>query len=238
MESEVEYRDLGLVEYGKCWQLQRTLFDQLIESKRTAVTQNQTNATCDATESSGWLLMVEHPAVYTLGKSGHSDNLLVSEEFLKSIGAEFFKIDRGGDITFHGPGQLVCYPIVDLEKLGIGLREYIFRMEQTVIDLAADYSVATSRIAGASGVWVEAAGRRAEKICAVGVKSSRFVTMHGIALNVNTDLRWFGHINPCGFTDRGVTSLARCVGREIDMQQVKSSLAAHFGKNMYVKIKY
>ena len=175
-------------------------------------------------DNAGTILLVEHPPVYTLGKSGHAENLLVAREALEAMGARFFHIDRGGDITFHGPGQLVCYPILDLERIGIGLREYIDTLEEAVIRTVAEYGIAAGRIAGASGVWIDPEGRRPRKICAIGVRSSRFITMHGFALNVSTDLEWFTRINPCGFTDRGVTSIASETGLRPSMQEVKRTV--------------
>ena len=177
--------------------------------------------TADGADDAGTVLLVEHPPVYTLGKSGHAENLLVNQEALEAMGAQFFHIDRGGDITFHGPGQLVCYPILDLERIGIGLREYIEALEEAVIRTVAEYGIAAGRIAGASGVWIDPGKARPRKICAIGVRSSRYVTMHGFALNVTTDLEWFSRINPCGFTDRGVTSIAAETGSQPSMQEVK-----------------
>lgn len=229
---EVLYEDLGLMGYAECWALQRSLFDRMLAAK----------AGCAAaggevpSEQAGWLLLVEHPAVYTLGKSGREANLLVGEERLRAIGADLFRIDRGGDITFHGPGQIVGYPILDLERLGIGLRDYIDRLEEAVICLAADYGIKAGRIAGASGVWIEPDSVRARKLCAIGVRSSRFVTMHGFALNVNTDLRYFDYINPCGFTDRGATSIRRETGAEADMAEVKARLVERLSEKLNVRI--
>lgn len=179
------------------------------------------DATGESSASAGTILLVEHPPVYTLGKSGHAENLLIGREALEAMGAQFFHIDRGGDITFHGPGQLVCYPILDLERIGIGLREYIEALEEAVIRTVAEYGIAAGRIAGASGVWIDPGKARPRKICAIGVRSSRYVTMHGFALNVTTDLEWFSRINPCGFTDRGVTSIAAETGSQPSMQEVK-----------------
>ena len=178
-------------------------------------------ATGEGSASAGTILLVEHPPVYTLGKSGHAENLLIGREALEAMGAQFFHIDRGGDITFHGPGQLVCYPILDLERIGIGLREYIEALEEAVIRTVAEYGIAAGRIAGASGVWIDPGKARPRKICAIGVRSSRYVTMHGFALNVTTDLEWFSRINPCGFTDRGVTSIAAETGLQPSIQEVK-----------------
>ena len=201
--------DLGRMPYRDCWEYQQRLFDVLTARRG------------DASDEAGWLLTVEHPPVYTLGKSGKAQNLLVGEEFLRAKGAEYYHIDRGGDITFHGPGQAVCYPILDLARLGIGLREYIFRLEESVIEVVGRYGIRGARIAGASGVWIVEEGAAPRKICAIGVRSSRYVTMHGFALNVTTDLEWFSRINPCGFTDRGVTSIAAETGSQPSIQEVK-----------------
>ena len=229
-------RDLGRMDYKTCWDLQQELFDAGVARKRTGPIPVPG---ADGADDAGTVLLVEHPPVYTLGKSGHAENLLVNQEALEAMGAQFFHIDRGGDITFHGPGQAVCYPILDLARLGIGLREYIFRLEESVIEVVGRYGIRGARIAGASGVWVgagiaqEGDGRTADgggkctpagaprKICAIGVRSSRYVTMHGFALNVTTDLEWFSRINPCGFTDRGVTSIAAETGSQPSMQEVK-----------------
>lgn len=224
-------RDLGRMDYKTCWDLQQELFDARVARKRTGPT--HTPEADGDPDDAGTVLLVEHPPVYTLGKSGHAENLLVNQEALHAMGAQFFHIDRGGDITFHGPGQLVCYPILDLERLGIGLREYIEALEETVIRTVAEYGIAAGRIAGASGVWIDPAKARPRKICAIGVRSSRYVTMHGFALNVTTDLEWFSRINPCGFTDRGVTSIAAETGSQVSMQEVKrrivGELAAALG---------
>ena len=231
-------RDLGLMEYRSCWELQQKLFDALVEKKRTRPAQPETKSAekaCADTDA-GTVLLVEHPPVYTLGKSGHAENLLVSREALEAAGAQFFHIDRGGDITFHGPGQLVVYPILDLERLGIGLRDYIDALEEAVICTVAEYGIAAGRIAGASGVWIDPAGRRPRKICAIGVRSSRYVTMHGLALNVSTDLGWFSRINPCGFTDRGVASIASETGREVPMDDVKKQVVKFLSVELNVEI--
>ena len=245
----VLYKDLGRMGYSECWDLQRSLFDRALNAKRnggakeggeeaaqSAASVAEDKANDLGAYEAGWLLLVEHNPVYTLGKSGKSENMLVSEEYLRSIGAEFFHIDRGGDITFHGPGQVVGYPILDLEQVGIGLREYIDSIEGAVIELCAEYGIVAGRVEGASGVWLDGGTSRARKICAIGVKSSRYVTMHGFALNVNTDLRYFNHINPCGFADRGVTSLQKELGREVSMDEVKEKVINHLSKKLNVKI--
>lgn len=213
-------RDLGRMDYKTCWDLQQELFDAGVARKHTGPIPVPVPGADDA-DDAGTVLLVEHPPVYTLGKSGHAENLLVNQEALKAMGAQFFHIDRGGDITFHGPGQLVCYPILDLERIGIGLREYIEALEEAVIRTVAEYGIAAGRIAGASGAWIDPGKARPRKICAIGVRSSRYVTMHGFALNVTTDLEWFSRINPCGFTDRGVTSIAAETGSQPSMQEVK-----------------
>ena len=223
-------RDLGRMDYKTCWDLQQELFDALVARKRTGSVPDT------GTDDAGTVLLVEHPPVYTLGKSGHAENLLIAREALEAMGAQFFHIDRGGDITFHGPGQLVCYPILDLEQLGIGLRAYIEALEEAVIRTVAEYGIAAGRIAGASGVWIDPEKARPRKICAIGVRSSRYITMHGFALNVSTDLQWFTRINPCGFTDRGVTSIAAETGREIGMSEVKSLVVKLLSEILNVKI--
>ena len=220
MPYVVTYTDLGRMPYGECWQMQQRLFAEVLCAKQ------------EGRDVRGHLLMVEHPAVYTLGKSGKESNLLVTEEYLRGLGADYYHIDRGGDITFHGDGQVVGYPILDLERTGMGLKEYIAALEQSVIDTVAIYGIAAGRIEGASGVWVDEKSVRPRKICAIGVRASRYVTMHGFALNVSTDLRWFELINPCGFTDRGVTSIAAETGECPDINIVKRHLADALSENI------
>lgn len=224
MEKRVDYRDLGRMPYGECWQLQQQLFEATLASKGADV------------ERVGTLLLVEHPAVYTLGKSGKEQNMLVNEDFLKSIGAEFYRIDRGGDVTFHGEGQIVGYPILDIERIGIGLKEYIDAIEGAIIDTIATYGIVGGRIDGASGVWIDEKSARPRKICAIGVRASRYVTMHGFALNVATDLNYFNYINPCGFTDKGVTSIEKELGYEVSLDEVKQRLVDALSKKLDVKI--
>ena len=241
------YRDLGRMGYGECWDLQRLLFARLLDSKSSSGQNSVTLSDSQRADILEWdkiveancggeLLIVEHNPVYTLGKSGKLENMLVSEQYLRSIGAEFYRIERGGDVTYHGPGQIVGYPILDLEKLGIGLRQYIDSMEQAIIEVCAEWGVEAGRIEGASGVWIEPQSPRARKICAIGVRSSRYVTMHGFAMNVATDLRYFSHINPCGFVDKGVTSLSREVGRVVEPDEVKVQIVKHLAEKLNVKI--
>ena len=244
---ELLYRDLGRMGYGECWDLQRLLFARLLDSKSSAGQNSVALSDSQKADIPEWdkiveancggeLLIVEHNPVYTLGKSGKLENMLVSEQYLRSIGAEFYRIERGGDVTYHGPGQIVGYPILDLEKLGIGLRQYIDSMEQAIIEVCAEWGGEAGRIEGASGVWIEPHSPRARKICAIGVRSSRYVTMHGFAMNVATDLRYFSHINPCGFVDKGVTSLSREVGREVAPDEVKEQIVKHLAEKLNVKI--
>ena len=216
---KVGYKDLGTMPYKDCWQLQQSLFESRLELRRRG----------EQGEDCGTILTVEHTPVYTLGKSGKQSNMLISQAYLESLGAEFFHIDRGGDITFHGPGQIVCYPILDIEKLGIGLRRYIEILEQAVIETVAHYGIKAERLEGATGVWIcdrgaDGTPQNWRKICAIGVRASHFVTMHGLALNVSTDLKWFTMINPCGFTDKGVTSISREIGKDVDFEEVKQLL--------------
>jgi lipoyl(octanoyl) transferase len=217
MNKKITFEDLGLLEYKKTWEYQEMLMQRVINQKL----EKKTNP---GNESENYLLFVEHPHVYTLGKSGDEQNLLLNYIQLQANDASFFHTDRGGDITYHGPGQLVGYPIFDLENFGIGLRRYIFLLEEAIIKTIAEYGLTGGRDEKATGVWLDAGTSRASKICAIGVKSSRFVTMHGFALNVNTDLSYFQHINPCGFTDRGVTSIEKELGKKQDFDAVKKMM--------------
>lgn len=217
----VKYEDIGFRDYKEVWDYQSEMFNNLAESKKG----NTVVAGHEKKKFPGKLIFVEHPHVYTLGKSGSENNLLIDHIQLQVKDAKFYRIDRGGDITYHGPGQIVGYPIFDLEEIGIGLKEYVFRLEEAVILTLKELSLTGERLDGATGVWLGAsAGRNPRKICAIGVKASRFVTMHGFALNVNTDLSYFGYINPCGFTDKGVTSLQKELGEPQDHGKIKGIL--------------
>lgn len=189
---------------------------------------NQQLPEADRNETSNYLLFVEHPPVYTLGKSGEKHNLLLNSTQLADKQVSFYQTDRGGDITYHGPGQLVGYPILDLENFGIGLRQYIYKVEETVIHVLSLYGLEGARDPEATGVWLDVGRPTARKICAIGVKSSRYVTMHGFALNVNTDLNYFRYINPCGFIDKGVTSMEKELGGTLSFDQVKKELLSAF----------
>jgi len=218
LRYRVVYKDIGLKDYKETWDYQTEIFTKLVESKKSSKDMSLTDK-----DLPGTLIFVEHPHVYTLGKSGSGDNLLLDFIQLQAKDASFYKIDRGGDITYHGPGQIVGYPIFDLEKIQIGLREYIFRLEETIIKSVAELGISATRLEGGTGVWLdpEVPGR-ARKICAIGVKASKYVTMHGFAFNVNTDLAYFNYINPCGFTDKGVTSLEQELGSKQDMKSIKN----------------
>jgi lipoyl(octanoyl) transferase len=218
--AQFNYNDIGLKDYKVVWDQQEQILAEIITEKQ---------ATKQPTSKNQFIL-VEHPHVYTLGKSGDEKNLLAHKDFLKKIEATFYKINRGGDITYHGPGQLVGYPIFDLEYYKIGVREYIGKMEDAIIATIAEYGLKGGRKEGATGVWLDwDHPSRARKICAIGVRVSRFVTMHGFALNVNTDMRYFSYINPCGLTF-GVTSIQQELGKEIPMDEVKEIVKEKFNE--------
>ena len=204
--------DWNIIPYADAWTRQTEWFYALVRAKQAGE------------EYENHIILCEHPHVYTLGRSGKEGNMLLSEEQLQKIGATLYHIDRGGDITYHGPGQLVCYPILNLEEFSLGLKEYVHLLEEAVILVCASYGITAGRLEKATGVWLEGDPPRARKICAIGVRSSHFVTMHGLALNVNTDLRYFSYIHPCGFIDKGVTSLQQELKREVPMEEVKQRL--------------
>lgn len=215
---KTEIIDWGLIGYGEAWKRQSERFDGVVRAKAHGETYEN------------GIIFCEHPHVYTLGRSGKENNMLLGDEQLRAIGATLYHIDRGGDITYHGPGQLVCYPILNLEEFRMGLKEYVHFLEEAVINVCASYGIEAGRLEKATGVWIDADTSRARKICAIGVRSSHYVTMHGLALNVNTDLRYFSYINPCGFIDKGVTSLRRELKNEVSMDEVKQRLAGELRK--------
>ena len=218
MSYSVKYEDVGLMDYKSAWDYQAALFKELVDSKMNPENIGQ----AERKKVPGRLIFVEHPHVFTLGKSGSENNLLINQIQLRAKDAVFFRTDRGGDITYHGPGQIVGYPIFDLASLGIGLKEYIDKIEEAIILSTAVYGIRCDRLEGGTGVWIEPGlPGKARKICAIGVRASRFVTMHGFAFNVNTDLSYFSYINPCGFVDKGVTSLEKETGRKCDMDEAK-----------------
>lgn len=220
MKANIAFRDLGLMDFKKAWEFQEDLFNERVQQKL----HKRQHPESDYPVLDNILLFVEHPHVFTLGKSGNHTNLLISEEFLRQIDATYYPIDRGGDITYHGPGQIVAYPIFDLEHFDIHLKQYVYGLEESVILFLKKYGINASRMDGATGVWIEAETHRARKICAIGVKGSRHITMHGFAFNVNTNLDYFSYINPCGFQDKGVTSMEKETGASLDIAVVKQQL--------------
>jgi len=210
----INYQDIGIIPYREAWDYQEQLYAELQQKKIAGMK-----------SFPGYLLFCEHPPVFTLGKSGSRENLLINEQLLAQRGIEFFHINRGGDITFHGPGQIVGYPILDLEQLGLGIKSYIDKMEEAVILVLEDYGIEAGRLDGATGVWLDPENpSKARKICAIGVKAGRHITMHGFAFNVNTDLSYYQYINPCGFIDKGVTSMEKELGSIQDFGKVKEML--------------
>lgn len=238
MEKEIKrfrFCDLGQIGYAEALARQTAVFDALLAAKSSRGETRDKSADAapedgpERAEAENTLFFCEHQPVLTLGKSGKEANLLVPEGLLRERGVSFFHTNRGGDITYHGPGQITGYPVFDLEQWSMGLREYIGLLEEIVIRFLDGYGLKGERLQGATGVWLDAGvAGRARKICAIGVKSSRYVTMHGFALNILTDLDYFSLINPCGFTDKGVTSLAKEVGEPVDFRQAKKRLASLF----------
>ncbi|MGC9470023.1 MAG: lipoyl(octanoyl) transferase LipB [Bacteroidales bacterium] len=222
----VRFIDLGIMDYQQAWDLQEKYFEEVTRAKldyREGIKPN-------------YLLFVEHPHVYTLGKSGSEQNLLIDHIQLQAREASFYRINRGGDITYHGPGQIVGYPILDLEDFGLHARSYIALLEEAVISTLGRYGIGAGRFPGATGVWLDSDVKaKARKICAIGVRLSRFVSMHGFAFNVNTQLEYFGYINPCGFTDKGVTSMKNELGSEVDMMEVKTILREEMARLFKMK---
>ncbi len=225
MHRNVHFIDWGLIDYKEAWDKQEVLFKEKVDLKfvnRQA--EDQTNLTLPENH----LIFCEHPHVYTLGKSGSIDNLLVNESELKELGATYYPINRGGDITYHGPGQIVGYPILDLEQFFTDIHLYLRTLEEAIILTLAEYGIQSGRYEGYTGVWLDADNEtKARKICAMGVRCSRWVTMHGFAFNVNADLRYFGHIVPCGIDDKQVTSMEKELGHPVDMEEVKNKLKTH-----------
>lgn len=227
--NEIHFEDLGLIDYKKAWDYQEKLFNEILQAKSSRSLQNK--------ETKNHLLFCEHPHVYTLGKSGDQSNLLINENLLKQKGASFYRINRGGDITYHGPGQIVGYPILNLEKFGLGVKDYIFKLEESIIQTLKEYGIESSRLEGATGVWLDVKNPvEARKICAIGVRASRYVSMHGFAFNVNTDLSFYNLINPCGFTDKGVTSMEKELGKKSDFKKVQNILLRKFVEIFNAKV--
>lgn len=216
MKVPCTFESLGRRSYREVWALQESLLEEVKQAKAAGKTG------CNR------LLFVEHNPVFTVGRSGKDSNMLASAALLQAKNAEFIHVDRGGDVTFHGPGQLVGYPIFNLEEFPLGVKAYVDKIEEVIIRSMAEYGLACERLPGATGVWIEPHTPRARKICAIGVKCSRYVTMHGFALNINTDLSYFRLINPCGFTDKGVTSMQQELCRALDFAQVCDCLRRNF----------
>ena len=212
--SNIKYENLGLIPYKKAWDYQLELFNKLLDNKKA-----------DVENTRHHLLFVNHPHVFTIGRNGNDGNLLINKQLLDNKNIELYHIDRGGDITYHGPGQQVVYPIFDLDEFKINTKEFVFRLEEAVINTLHEFSIKSSRLNGAAGIWLDAEDKsKSRKICAIGIRSSRRVTMHGIALNINTDLNYFSYMNPCGFIDRGVTSMQKEFGKPVDNESVVSVL--------------
>lgn len=223
MNRQVFITDLGQKDYKETWEYQEALFQSILDLK----IKNRREETNLPTPN--YLLFVEHPHVYTLGKSGHMENMLLNEEQLAEKGATFYKINRGGDITYHGPGQIVGYPILDLDNFFTDIHKYLRFLEEVIILTLAEYGLEAERSEGETGVWLDVGTPFARKICAMGVRASRWVTMHGFALNVNADLGYFDNIIPCGIEGKGVTSLNVELGKtEISLEEVKEKIKHHF----------
>ena len=241
MSKEVVFEDLGKIRYKNAWDYQEEIFQKLIKAKtlksekrRIELLQTtfmEENEIRDTVLAKQYLLFCEHDHVYTLGKSGDKQNLLIARNICESRGIDLHEIDRGGDITYHGPGQIVVYPIIDLEEFNIGIKSYISMLEDVVIETLKPFGIKGEKDGKAMGVWIDAGNSiKARKICAIGVKASRYITMHGLALNVNTDLSYFDYINPCGFTDRGVTSMEKELNGKVDLKEVSEIMKISFEK--------
>jgi lipoyl(octanoyl) transferase len=235
MES-VEFRDLGSMDYKAAWDYQETLLQENLKIK-SVIHNSDGVVDSKSLPTKHYLLIVEHPPVFTLGNSGKIEHVLINEEQRAQEGIEFFHTNRGGDITFHGPQQIVGYPILDLEKFYTDIGRYLRELEEVIILTLAEYGIVAGRSTGETGVWIDATIKGKErKICAMGVRCSRWVTMHGFALNVNTDLHYFNHIIPCGISNKKVTSIKEELGREVDVEEVKEKLKRNFSKVFNVSI--
>ena len=227
MKKPVVFHDLGSMDYKACWELQEEYFNRTVQTKFD----NRAKPPEEQVVTTDHLFFVEHPHVYTLGKSGDVNNLLLDEEALAQVDARYYAINRGGDITYHGPGQIVGYPIFDLDHFFTDIHKYLRYLEEAIIRTLAEYGIVAGRIDGLTGVWLDAdKGPLARKIAALGVKCSRWVTMHGFAFNVNADLSYFNHIIPCGITDKAVTSMHLELGRALDFSEVKEKLKRHLAE--------
>lgn len=225
------FKDIGIIEYKEAWLFQEKFFNEILEIK----SKNRNEGTEITTKNH--LIFCEHPHVYTLGNSGNKENLLVNEEYLKSRGASFYKTNRGGDITYHGPGQIVGYPIFDLDNFFNDLGKYLRFLEEVIILTLKEYGLSGERSKGETGVWLDVGKPTARKICAMGVKTSRWVSMHGFAFNLNTDLSYFENIIPCGINDKKVTSLDKEIGHKIDIDHAKSLIKSNLERVFDLKLK-
>ncbi len=218
MIDQLTIKDLGLIDFQDTWDYQLKWLEKGLENiKNNQAIQQE-------------LLLLEHHPVYTLGKSADEQNLLINDVFLKNIGAKSYKIDRGGDITYHGPGQLVVYPLLDLQVYKMGVKDYVFALEQTIINVLKNYGIESDRVEGKTGIWLDIGNPNERKIAAIGIKCSRYLTMHGLAFNINTDLSYFNHIVPCGIADKGVTSLSKELNQKIDMELLKNNFTKEFNQ--------
>jgi len=225
LKKKIIYQDLGLIDYKEAWDYQEELFGRIMEMKIV----NRKDSLKEDYSGENYLLFCEHTHVFTLGKSGKEENILIDRSKLNNGKISFYKTNRGGDITYHGPGQVVGYPILDLEQFDLPIREYIFRLEEVIIRTLKEYAIEGERLPGATGIWIDSDNpRKAKKICAIGVRASRYITMHGFALNVKTDLNYFRMINPCGFADKGVVSMETLLGKAPKMDDVKDELKEKF----------
>ncbi|HIF49006.1 MAG TPA: lipoyl(octanoyl) transferase LipB [Cytophagales bacterium] len=224
INKKVTYTNLGHIDYKKAWDKQEDIFKKIIDVK----IENRKNNNCNKTEN--YILTCSHPHVYTLGKSGNENNLLIKNSIIKSQKLDYYKINRGGDITYHGPGQLVIYPILDLENFFTDIHKYLRFLEEAVIITLQEFNIKSGRIKKLTGVWVDINSQNPKKICAMGVKSSRWVTMHGLALNVSTDLSYFNNIIPCGINDKEVTSIEKETNKVIQMVIVENKLIENLCK--------
>lgn len=221
LNKKTKFVDLGQIDYQQAWDYQTNLFQSILDVK----SQNRSLPVSEQQTTKNYLLFCEHPHVFTLGKSGDEKNLLVKKEELHTIEATYYHINRGGDITYHGPGQIVVYPIIDMENFFTDIHKYMRLLEESVIQTLAEFNIMAGRISGLTGVWIDFEdANKARKICALGVKTSRWVTLHGLAFNVNTDLNYFKYIVPCGIEDKAVTSLEKELGKQLDLELVKSIL--------------
>jgi len=238
--QEVFFRDLGQAEYKQVWDYQESLLQEnvRIKAELRRLTDHPEAVGPRGLVTSNYLLFVEHPPVYTLGKSGHMENVLIDEDRMKEKGIDFFRTNRGGDITFHGPGQVVGYPILDLERFYTDIGKYLRNLEEVIILVLRTYGIQGDRSEGETGVWIEPGVKgRERKICAIGVRCSRWITMHGFAFNVNTDLDYFGNIVPCGIQDKQVTSLEKELGRALPMEEVKEEVQRRFEEVFDVELR-